>query len=412
MMGATCGGVVIVGGGQAASQLAASLRENGFDETISIVAAEPELPYQRPPLSKAYLKGEVSAGSLQLRPAKFYTDQRIDLHLGERAIAIDRRAHHLRLLSGNEIPYGHLVLATGSRNRNLGVPGAGLDGILSLRSRAEADLIRALLSDAQRAVVIGAGFVGLELACVLHGLGKAVTVLEAAPRPLARAVSQGMADHLARAHAACGIEIVTGAGVAAFCGHGGRVTSVELADGRALAADLVLVGIGAVPEVTLAAGCDLSVSNGIDVDEHLATADPAISAIGDCANVWRGGHARRLESVQCAVDQARCLAARLTGRRQAYAAVPWFWSDQGVQRLQIAGLVHGAETFVSRGDPLSSRFSIFAFSAGRLVGVESVNQPADHMLARRLLGAQVALTPDEAADLSCDLKARLASGPR
>jgi 3-phenylpropionate/trans-cinnamate dioxygenase ferredoxin reductase subunit len=407
MRSSTDGGVVIVGGGQAAAQLAASLRENGFEETISIVAAEQELPYQRPPLSKAYLKGEVSTESLELRPAKFYADQRITLHLGEAAVSIDRRARRLCLSSGIALPYAHLVLATGSRNRDLAVPGARLAGVLSLRSRVEADLIRQRVGDAQRVVVIGAGFVGLELACVLHSFGKAVTVLEAAPRPLGRAVSQSMADHLARSHAECGIEIVTGAAVKALRGVDGHVRSVELAGGRAVAADLVLVGIGAGAETSLAAACDLSVSNGIDVDDHLATADPAISAIGDCANVWRGGRALRLESVQNAVDQARCLAARLAGRPQAYGAVPWFWSDQGAQRLQIAGLVHAAEIFVPRGDPASSRFSIFAFAGDRLVGVESVNRPADHMLARRLLAAGIALTPDEAADPSCDLKARL-----
>ncbi|WP_315838202.1 NAD(P)/FAD-dependent oxidoreductase [Bradyrhizobium prioriisuperbiae] len=400
-------GVVIIGGGQAAVQLAASLRENGYGERVTIAAAEAAPPYQRPPLSKAFLKGEVSSANLLLRADNFYTGNVIDLRLGDKATAIDRRGRKVQLASGRSLPYAHVVLATGSRNRRLDVPGSDLDGIFYLRSLADAETIKARLGGLTQVVVIGGGFVGLELACVMRDLGASVVVLEAADRPMGRAISQKMSHHLMEAHAGSGLDFLLGAKIARFSGASGRVAGIETADGVTIPADMVLVGIGADAEMGLARDCGLAVSNGIHVDDHLSTTDPAVHAIGDCALFENpvAGRRLRLESVQNAVDQARCLAATLSGRPQAYRNVPWFWSDQGDRRLQIAGLTEGHDSSIVRGDVARGRFSIFCYAGERLLGVESINQASDHMIARRLLASRVTLAPEQAADASFDLKA-------
>lgn len=402
--------VVIVGGGQAASQLAASLRENGYGECITIVAAEAALPYQRPPLSKAFLKGDVGPANLLLRAEEFYLRNAIDLRLGERATGIDRQAHTVQLASGGSLSYDHLVLATGSRNRRLGVPDADLAGIFYLRSLADAEMIKASLGDVSQVVVVGGGFVGLELACVVRDLGASVLVLEAADRPMGRAISQKMSRHLTETHTASGVEFLLGARITRFHGAGGRVTAIETADGVTIPADMVLVGIGADAEMGLAADCGLAVSNGIHVDDRLATADPSVHAIGDCASFESpvAGRRLRLESVQNAVDQARCLAVTLSGRPNSYRSIPWFWSDQGDRRLQIAGVAVGYDRSIVRGDVAAGRFSIFCYAGDRLLGVESLNHASDHMIARRLLASRIALTPEQAADMSFDLKALVA----
>jgi len=407
-------GVVIVGGGQAGSQLAASLREHGYAEPIKLVAAEDVLPYQRPPLSKTYIKDEFARDRLFFRPEAFYAQHTIDVLLGAGAARIDRTAKTLHLENGASLRYSHLVLATGSRNRPLPVPGADLAGVFYLRSLAEADSIRAAAEAASSVAVVGAGFVGLELACALRAMGKAVAVIEATERPLMRVLSQPAASHLAERHAASGIALHLNAKVTAFNGAQGRVNSVAIAGQPPIAADMVLIGIGAIPETQLAAASGLAVSNGIDVDNHLATADPTVHAIGDCAAYVSARHGARirLESVQNAVDHARALGATLAGKRTAYDDVPWFWSDQGEQRLQMAGLTTGCDRTVLRGTPASGRFSVFCYAGGRLLGVESVNQPADHMSARRLLKAGAPLPPTQAADLSFDLKAFAQAAPR
>lgn len=399
-------GVVIIGGGQAASQLAASLRENGYAEAIRIAAAEASLPYQRPPLSKAFLKGDAAKVNLLLRAEDFYTKNAIDLSLGDKATAIDRRGGMVEFASGRSLPYDHLVLATGSRNRKLEIPGADLDGIFSLRSLTDAEMIKARLNGVKQVVVIGGGFVGLELACVMRDLGADVVVLEAADRLLGRAVSPQISRHLLEAHAASGIEFRLRTAVTRFHGANGQVTGVETADGCRIDASLVLVGIGATAAMELARDCGLAASNGIHVDAHLATADAAVHAIGDCAlfESSAAGRKLRLESVQNAVDQARCLAAGLSGHPKPYRSIPWFWSDQGDCRLQIAGLTEGYDGAVVRGDVGRGRFSIFCYTGDRLLGVESINQASDHMIARRLLASGVTLTPEQAADASFDLK--------
>lgn len=402
-------GIVILGAGQGGLQVATSLRDDGYRGPIRLVGEEPGLPYQRPPLSKAYLAGKVHAGGLDLRTADFFREREIGLLAPERALGIDRSARTVALASGGALPYDHLVLATGSRNRLLTVPGAGLDGVFYLRLRTEADLIRGRLAQARRVVVVGAGFIGLEFASLAASLGLEVTVVEAADRPMARSLSVPMSEHFRQAHEAAGLRLLFGTAVAGVTGKDSRASGAETASGAHLPADLVLVGIGVVPNVELAAEAGLAVENGVRVDEYLSTQDEAISAVGDCASYpspFAGGRRIRLESVQNAVDQGRCLAARLAGRPAAYDAVPWFWSDQGRMKLQMAGLAMGHDEAVLRGDPRSGAFSVFCYGGGRLLGVESVNRPADHMIARRLLARGLAITPAEAADPGLDLKAR------
>jgi 3-phenylpropionate/trans-cinnamate dioxygenase ferredoxin reductase subunit len=403
------GTVVVVGTGQGGFQVAASLRDEGFAGEIVLVGDEPGLPYQRPPLSKGYLNGKSDAESLTFRAEGFYADHRIRILPGERVAAIDRAARQVRLSTGATLGYDHLVLATGARNRPLPVPGAELDGVLQLRSIADAEAIRIRLPEIRRAVVVGAGFIGLEFAAVAAARGIDVTVLEATARPMSRAISPPMSQFFTERHEAAGVQIEPGAVVTRVIGENGRAVGVETGDHRVFPADLVLVAIGIVPNVELAADAGLAIANGIVVDEYLLTADPAISAIGDCAiypSPFAGGAPTRLESVQNALDHARCVAARLVGKPAPYAAVPWFWSDQGPLKLQIAGIATAHEMAVVRGDPASGAFSVFCYEGDRLAGVESVNRPADHMAARRLLAGRIALAPDEAADPSFDLKRR------
>lgn len=402
-------GILILGAGQGGFQAAASLRDCGYEGRLVLVGDEPGLPYQRPPLSKAYMKSEAGIEQIELRAGAFYADHRIEL-VNARATAIDRAGQLVLLEGGAALPYAHLILATGARNRPLPVPGHDLAGVFYLRTLADADALRGKLDVARRVVVIGAGFIGLEFAAVARALGHEVTVLEGAGRVLARAVSPEMSAFFADAHAAMGTKLVLGAGVVGLKGEGGHVTGVETGDGTVHPADFVLVGIGVVPNVELAAEAGLEVTNGIVVDAHLATLDPAISALGDAVaypSRFAGGNVR-LESVQNAADQARSLAHRLTGKPAPFDAVPWFWSDQSDLKLQIVGLAAATDSAVLRGDPASRRFSVFRFRDGVLTAIESVNRPADHMLGRRLLAGTPAITPAQAGDESFELKSLLA----
>ena len=401
--------VVIVGAGQGGFQVAASLRDEDFEGRIVLVGDEPGLPYQRPPLSKAYLTGKADEGNVSLRSASFFDERSIELMAPETALRIDRDQRTVHLGSGRALDYGHLVLATGSRNRLLPVPGAEQDGVLYLRTLSDADGIRARLNRVRRIVVVGAGFIGLEFAAVAAARGIAVTVLEATSRPMSRAVSLPTSDFFRNAHEKAGVALRFGAVAMRITGEGGRASGVALGDGEHVPADLVVVGIGVVPNVELAAEAGLAVANGIVVDEHLLTADPVISAIGDCASYpsrYAAGAMTRLESVQNAVDQAKTVAARIVGRPSPYAAVPWFWSDQGPWKLQIAGLPVPHASGIVRGDPAGGSFSVFCYEGERLASVESVNRAADHMVARRLLAKGLGITRDEAADPALDLKPR------
>jgi 3-phenylpropionate/trans-cinnamate dioxygenase ferredoxin reductase subunit len=399
--------VAIVGTGQAGFQAAASLRQDGFAGRVVMIGDEPVPPYQRPPLSKSYLARDSSLDELWLRPESFYTQHQIDVLAGETVTTIDRATRRLQLASGGKLSWDHLVLATGARFRPLPVPGAELDGVLPLRTLADADTLRDRLEGTREVVVIGAGFIGLEFASVAIARGAAVHIIEVTQQPMGRVVSATVSKFFCDAHRRWGAEVSLGTGVTRILGTGGRVSGVETTDGRQLPADLVLICIGVIPNAEVARDAGLAVDNGIVVDERLATADPRILAIGDCANFptpFATGRVR-LESVQNAVDQARSGAAHITGKPTAYDKVPWFWSDQGDLKLQIAGITAGHDAAILRGDPQSGRFSVFCYRGGRLIGVESVNQTADHVVARRLLAGDPKLTPEQAADESYDLRA-------
>ncbi len=399
-------GVVIVGAGHAGVQLAASLREDGYRGPVTLLSADANLPYQRPPLSKAYMKGGAGATILPLRARDFYTAQTIDLRLGETVTGIDRAARRAELASGGSLSYDHLVLATGSRARPFTVAGCELEGVLSLRSLDDASRIRDRLDAARDVVVIGAGFIGLEITATAVALGKRVRVIEIGPRPLGRAVSSHISAFYEASHAEAGAELTFGASVQALEGRDGRVASVLLSDGTRHPADLVLLGVGVLPEDELARRAGLACESGIVVDAFLVTSDPHISAIGDCA-AFPSHHAAlqlRLESVQNAVDQARCVAKRLTGDPQPFRSLPWFWSDQGPSKLQIAGLSHGCDQWVLRGDPATGAFAVLGFRGADLAVIETVNRPAEHMIARQLLSASVPVTPEQAADPTFDLR--------
>lgn len=396
--------IVIAGAGHAGVQAAVSLREEGFDGGIVLLSAEKDAPYQRPPLSKAFLKGEMDIHGLPLRAEAHFREQRIDLRLGVAATRIDRASRRVELSKGGTISYGHLILATGARERRLDVPGIGLKGVFTLRDIADATAIRERLRAKPKVVIIGAGFIGLEIAATAASLGAEATVVEIA-RPMGRAVSSIMSDFFLKEHNVFGARFRLGVGVAAITGRE-RAETVVLTDGESLSADMVVVGIGVVAEDALARACGLECLNGIVVDEFLRTSDPAISAIGDCADFPHAalGFRIRLESVQNAVDQGRAAAARLAGKPRPYKDLAWFWSDQGDLKLMIAGLAHGVDEWVVRGDPATRAFSTFGFRKGKLAVVESVNRTGDHAAAKRIIGAGKALTPAEAADPAFDLR--------
>ena len=404
-------GVVVVGAGQAGLQVAASLREGGYADPVTLLGDEATLPYQRPPLSKAYLAGKIDAAGLWLRPPSYFAEHRLDRREAH-AVRIDRERRRVELADGEHLPYDHLVLATGSRNRRLPVPGADLRGVHQVRSITDADALRAALSGARRLVVVGGGFIGLEIAAVCAADGLGVTVVESADRLMARAVSMECATFFRGAQQAEGVTFQFEAGVVAIEGRNGRAAAVRLGDGTRLAADLVLVGIGVVPNQELAAEAGLATRDGVEVDGFLATLDPRVSAIGDCARFpsrfargLTGGDRVRIESVQNALDQARCVAARLVGRLYAYDAVPWFWSDQGRHKLQIAGLSSPGDAAVVRRPASGPGFSVFRYREDRLSAVESIDRGADHMAARRLLASGRRVSPQQAADPGFDLKA-------
>jgi 3-phenylpropionate/trans-cinnamate dioxygenase ferredoxin reductase component len=409
-------GVVIVGAGQAGFQVAASLRTEGYEGPIALIGDEPNLPYQRPPLSKGFMAGKQDVEATVLRPLAFYESHRIDLITGTRVTEIDRETRSVRLASDRglrhaTLPFDVLVLAVGARNRILPVKGAELDGVAYLRTDAEAIDIRQRMEHARDIVVVGGGFIGLELAAAARTLGKSVRVLEIQSRLMPRVVSPILSDFYRDLHIGQGVEISLGVALSEIAGYEGKVSQVALSDGSLCPADLVLVGIGVVPNIELARDAGLSVGNGIVVDEHLQTHDESIYAIGDCADHPNpfagpsGGGRARIESVQNAVDQAKCIAAAIVGRSESYRSVPWFWTDQFDIKLQMAGLSDGYGHVVTRGETESRKFSVFYFRDGRLAAVDSVNRPADHLAGRKLIAAGTVITPEQAADPSVDLKA-------
>jgi 3-phenylpropionate/trans-cinnamate dioxygenase ferredoxin reductase subunit len=406
--------ILIVGAGHGGFQVAASLRQGGFDGRIVLTGDEPPLPYQRPPLSKDYFDSKIGIDLLLMRPEAFYRDHNIEYLPGAAAMSIDRANQSVQFEGGIRHEYDHLILATGARNRVPPLPGIELDGVCYLRNLAETDDLRHRLTQAEHAVVIGAGFIGLEFAALARKQGKPVHIVELTDRVMSRVVCPATSAFFAEAHRRTGVEFSFGAQAVRIAGNNGRVEAVELAGGERLHADLVVVSIGVVPNTELAQAAGLPVANGIVVDEQLLTADPAISAIGDCASFpsrHAGGAMVRLEAVQNATDHARCVANRLLGKPHPYAALPWFWSEQGALRLQIAGLTIGYNQAVVRGDVESGEFSAFCYRDRELLGIESINKPAEHAHARRLLAAGREVTPEQAADLNFDLRAAANARP-
>ena len=395
--------IVIVGSGQAGYQAAMSLREEGFEGNIRLVGEEPHFPYQRPPLSKEFLKGNVSAADISFATADEFEAARIDFTPGEQVVAIDRAKRSVILTGERVFSYDHLILATGADNVQL--PWA--EGVFSLRGMDDASSIGAALSGAGRLIVKGGGFIGLELAAVASARQIEVDVVESSPAPMRRGVSAISASAMMKHHEANGVRFHLERRVSDIRMAGGSDNHVILDNGSKLPADVVVGCIGVQPRTELALAANLPVANGILVDGSLLTEDPDISAIGDCA-AYPSPFSQsvvRLESVQNAADQARFIARRIVGTAQEYSSVPWFWSDQGV-RLQIAGLAQGADDFVVVGDQEKPAFSVFCFRNGQLVAVESVNRPADHMAARRLLATrQIILRREVGAGF--DLKERL-----
>jgi 3-phenylpropionate/trans-cinnamate dioxygenase ferredoxin reductase subunit len=397
--------IVIIGAGHAGFQCSASLRQEGFGGNIVLLGGEDGLPYQRPPLSKAYLLAKATASDLLFRPGRFFDEQRVQL-LQARAEYVDRQAQRVVLQSGKSIPYDHLVIATGSRPRKIALEGADLDGVLSLQTLGDAHGLRERLQSSRRAVVVGAGFIGLEFAAVARTLGLDVTVVDVAERALARATSSDCAQVVAESHVQRGTRLLFQCGVSALEGREGKIAAVRTANGRDLPADIVVVGIGAEPRTQLAVRAGLVVENGISVDEQLVTSDPAISAIGDVAGFPDrvSGRRIRLESVQNASDQARSVAARLTGKLVSHNPVPWFWSDQGDLKLQIAGLRAPDDEHVVLAEPQSRACTVLCIRNERLAAVETINRAGDHMLARRLLAKSVAVSGAQARAPGFQLK--------
>lgn len=393
--------VVVVGAGQAGCQVAVSLREQGHRGPITIVGDEQAAPYQRPPLTKAYLAGEIDLAGLVLRQDSYYDDHGIKLVKNERVIGVDRQARVAVLGCARTVSYDHLVFATGARPRPLPIPGA--EHVLNLRTIADADAIKQKL-DGQiglDVVVIGGGFIGLEFAAVVRKLRHEVTVVETQPQVMQRAVSTETAKHLTARHRSEGVEILTGRSIAAV-----KEGFVELTDGTVLVADLVVAGIGVIPNSEVAQRAGLAVDNGIVVDAHLRTVDPRIHAVGDCARFASPltGGLTRLESVQNATDQGTTVASAILGSAEPYTALPWFWSDQYDVKLQIAGLTDGHDRTVTVGDPAEGRFSVFCFRGDRLIGIEAYNRPIDFLMGRRILEAGNSLTPEIVARPGFDLR--------
>lgn len=397
--------IVVVGAGQAGLQVVESLRKGGFDGTLTLIGDETHPPYQRPPLSKHYLAGDFADERLYFRPREHYAKLDVDLRLATRVDAIERAQARVLLADGTVLPYDGLALATGTRVRPLPVPGGDLPGVCALRGLDDARRLKTRLAGARRVVVIGGGFIGLEVAATARKLGCDVHVVEALDRLMARVMPPVVSTFFAELHRARGVHLHLGSGVDAIVDAAPGL-AVRLTGGATLAADLVVAGIGVLPNQELAQAAGLACANGIVVDEFTRTSDPAIVAAGDCTvhRNLRYAVPHRLESVQNAVDQAKVAAATLLGRPQAYADVPWFWSDQYDVKLQMAGLAVAPDQHVLRGTPGPTGFSVFYFTAGRLVAVHSLNRPADHMLARRLLTSDTPVTAAQAGDPAFDLK--------
>lgn len=396
-------GIVIIGAGHAAGQAAASLRQEGFEGEITILGDEAHPPYQRPPLSKQYLSGEHGLErGVYLRPEKFYVDKNIDIRTGVTVNSIDTAGKQVTLESGDSISYDKLLIATGSRPRILNIPGSDLPGIFYLRTIADVDRIREAMKTAKRAVIVGGGYIGLEVASVAVTSGLDVSVLEMESRILQRVTTPEMSEFYHQLHEGRGVHILTETGCNGFEGEG-KVERVLCGD-KSIDADLVIVGIGIVPNVELAEAAGIKVDNGIVVDDHCQTSVADVYAAGDCTNHPNPVLNRRLrlESVPNAMEQARTAVSNMLGGDKTYAAVPWFWSDQYELKLQMVGFSADGDTQVLRGDKAANAFAVFYLKNGEVVAADAVNSPREFMVAKQLYGKKV----DAAAlsDPDTDLK--------
>ena len=396
--------VVIAGAGHAAGQLIVSLKQKKYDGKIILVGDEPYLPYQRPPLSKKFLAGAMEAERLFIKPTSFYDDD-IDLRLETEVAAIDRDGKCLRSSDGDAIPYDKLVFALGSRARQLPVEGAKLKCIHYLRSIADVDGIREDFQSGRRLVVVGAGYIGLEVAAVAQQAGLDVTVIEMANRVMSRVVSPEISDFYQIEHTNHGVRFRLSTGVSAFTGKK-RVRAVTTSEGEEIPADLVVIGVGILPNTELATEAGLDVDNGIVVDDHCQTGDPDVYAVGDCTSHPNAIYGRRLrlESVHNAVEQAKTAAANICGQDTSYSQVPWFWSDQYDLKLQIAGLSEGYDSVAIRGNPVERSFSCLYMKENRLIAVDAINAPRDFVQSKQLIADRVEIYPDSLDDATVALK--------
>ena len=400
--------IVVVGAGQAGLSLVEALRAGGFDGSLTLVGAEDAPPYQRPPLSKKYLLGEMSADRLWLKPHAFYDDQRIELLLDATAERIDRAGRQVILADGRALPYDQLALTTGARPR---LPPAGIGGALAgvypVRTLADVDAMEPEFVEGRRALIVGGGYIGLEAAAVAAAKGLAVTLIEAAPRILGRVAAPETAAYFRDLHRRHGVDLREGVGLARLEGEDGRVRRAALADGATLEIDFALIGIGILPNAELAEAAGLTIDNGIAVDAAGRSSDPDIFAAGDCASFpWRGARIR-LESVQNAIDQAQAAAKAMLGAAVTYDPTPWFWSDQYDVKLQIAGLNRGYDRVVTRLGAREGAQSVWYFGPAGLLAIDAMNDPRAYMVGKRLLEQGKTVDPETAADPAADLKALL-----
>jgi 3-phenylpropionate/trans-cinnamate dioxygenase ferredoxin reductase component len=397
--------IAIIGAGQAGGQAAYSLRQAGFEGAITLVGDEPAPPYQRPPLSKAYLKGELEAERLFLKPLEYYAEHKVDLITSNAAKKIDLANRQIDMASGSAIPWDKLVIATGARPRKLPVPGADLDGILELRTLSDVDKLKWSAVKGARMVVVGAGYIGLEAAAVGAQLGMHVTILEAMPQVLSRVAGPEIGAFYTRTHREAGTDVKLGAKLEGFEGQG-HVSGVRLAGGEVIPCDVVLVGVGVLPNLELALEAGLTCGNGIVVNAQGQTSHPDVYAAGDVA--WRPlihyGREGRLESVHNAIEGGKIAAAAMLGQKEPALEVPWFWSDQFDLKLQTAGLWTGADAQIIRGDAQSRAFAVFYLKEGRVIAVDAVNSAPEYVVGRKLVAAKAAVAPAELADKSISMK--------
>jgi 3-phenylpropionate/trans-cinnamate dioxygenase ferredoxin reductase subunit len=398
--------VCIVGAGHAGGSLAAVLRQQGFEGAIVLIGDEPLPPYQRPPLSKAWLKGEADAESLALKPLAFYAENTIDFRPSVTATHVDRVDRKLTLSDGEVLSYDFLVLATGARPIVLNIPGADLEGVLTLRTAAHAEALKAQIGPGKRLAVVGGGYVGLEVAASGRALGAEVVVLEREARPLARVACEVLSGFLQTCHEDRGVRFELGCSVTGFVGEVGRVCGVELADGRVIDCDAVVVGVGACPNDELATAAGLATARGVVVDLEARTTDPQIFAIGDVSHRPMPIYDRmfRMESVPNALEQAKQASAAITGRPPPAPETPWQWSDQYDFKLQIAGYAFDVDEIVVRGDPASGKFSVFHLKGDQIQSVEAINSPPDFMVGRQLIGSRRPVDRARLADPSVSIR--------